>query len=26
VTVDELPLHGELPRWLSGSLLRTGPA
>ncbi len=26
VVVDELPLHGELPRWLSGSLLRTGPA
>jgi len=26
VVVDELPLQGELPRWLSGSLLRTGPA
>jgi beta,beta-carotene 9',10'-dioxygenase len=26
VTVDELELHGELPSWLSGSLLRTGPA
>jgi carotenoid cleavage dioxygenase-like enzyme len=26
VVVDELPLSGELPRWLSGSLLRTGPA
>jgi carotenoid cleavage dioxygenase-like enzyme len=25
-TVDELPLSGELPSWLSGSLLRTGPA
>lgn len=25
-TVDELPLAGELPTWLSGSLLRTGPA
>ena len=25
-TIDELPLSGELPRWLSGSLLRTGPA
>jgi carotenoid cleavage dioxygenase-like enzyme len=24
--VDELPLHGELPVWLAGSLLRTGPA
>jgi len=24
--VDELPLRGELPAWLSGSLLRTGPA
>jgi beta,beta-carotene 9',10'-dioxygenase len=24
--VDELPLRGELPRWLAGSLLRTGPA
>jgi carotenoid cleavage dioxygenase-like enzyme len=26
VTVDELPLQGQLPPWLSGSLLRTGPA
>jgi beta,beta-carotene 9',10'-dioxygenase len=25
-TIDELPVHGELPPWLSGSLLRTGPA
>lgn len=25
-TVDALPLEGELPSWLSGSLLRTGPA
>src|ERR1700730_18290425 len=24
--VDELPLQGELPRWRTGSLLRTGPA
>jgi carotenoid cleavage dioxygenase-like enzyme len=24
--LDELQLSGELPRWLSGSLLRTGPA
>jgi beta,beta-carotene 9',10'-dioxygenase len=24
--LDELPLSGELPRWLEGSLLRTGPA
>jgi beta,beta-carotene 9',10'-dioxygenase len=24
--LDELPLSGELPAWLSGSLLRTGPA
>jgi beta,beta-carotene 9',10'-dioxygenase len=24
--VDELPLTGELPPWLGGSLLRTGPA
>src|SRR6202163_957493 len=24
--IDELPLHGELPTWLEGSLLRTGPA
>lgn len=26
VTADELPLTGELPGWLSGSMLRTGPA
>ena len=26
ITVDELPITGELPAWLSGSLLRTGPA
>jgi beta,beta-carotene 9',10'-dioxygenase len=26
VVVDELPLSGELPSWLGGSLLRTGPA
>ena len=26
VRVDELPLSGELPGWLSGSLIRTGPA
>jgi beta,beta-carotene 9',10'-dioxygenase len=26
VVVDELALTGELPSWLSGSLLRTGPA
>ncbi len=26
VAVDELPLTGELPDWLGGSLLRTGPA
>ncbi len=25
-TVDELPVTGELPAWLTGSLLRTGPA
>ena len=24
--VDRLPVRGELPRWLQGSLLRTGPA
>jgi beta,beta-carotene 9',10'-dioxygenase len=24
--LDELPIEGELPGWLSGSLLRTGPA
>src|SRR5262245_22992646 len=26
VQVDSLPLTGELPAWLEGSLLRTGPA
>ena len=26
VIVDELDLEGELPAWLGGSLLRTGPA
>jgi beta,beta-carotene 9',10'-dioxygenase len=26
VSVDELPLDGQLPPWLAGSLLRTGPA
>jgi carotenoid cleavage dioxygenase-like enzyme len=26
VVVDELELSGELPSWLTGSLLRTGPA
>ena len=26
VVVDELELSGELPSWLAGSLLRTGPA
>ena len=26
ITVDELELEGELPQWLRGSLLRTGPA
>lgn len=26
VSVDALPLRGELPVWLRGSLLRTGPA
>jgi beta,beta-carotene 9',10'-dioxygenase len=26
VRVDSLPLHGTLPEWLQGSLLRTGPA
>jgi beta,beta-carotene 9',10'-dioxygenase len=26
ITVDELDLEGELPAWLAGSLLRTGPA
>ena len=26
VVVDELELSGELPDWLDGSLLRTGPA
>ena len=24
--IDRLPLSGELPQWLNGSLLRTGPA
>jgi beta,beta-carotene 9',10'-dioxygenase len=26
ITVDDLELEGELPAWLAGSLLRTGPA
>lgn len=26
VRIDELPVDGELPSWLTGSLLRTGPA
>ena len=26
ITVDQLPLDGEIPSWLSGNLLRTGPA
>jgi beta,beta-carotene 9',10'-dioxygenase len=26
LTIDELALTGELPSWLAGSLLRTGPA
>ena len=26
VRIDSLPVEGELPSWLSGSLLRTGPA
>ena len=26
IVVDELALSGELPSWLAGSLLRTGPA
>ena len=26
VRIDELPVEGALPTWLSGSLLRTGPA
>jgi beta,beta-carotene 9',10'-dioxygenase len=26
VRVDSIPLEGELPAWLDGSLLRTGPA
>ncbi len=25
IAVDDLPVQGELPPWLSGSLLRTGP-
>jgi len=26
ITLDALPVEGELPAWLAGSLLRTGPA
>jgi carotenoid cleavage dioxygenase-like enzyme len=26
IAVDELEISGEIPRWLTGSLLRTGPA
>jgi carotenoid cleavage dioxygenase-like enzyme len=26
VEVDELPIEGELPAWLTGTLVRTGPA
>lgn len=26
VTLDSLPVEGEVPAWLAGSLLRTGPA
>src|SRR5689334_6157943 len=26
LTIDALPVAGELPQWLAGSLLRTGPA
>src|SRR6266480_4056077 len=26
VSVDRLPVQGELPPWLAGSLIRTGPA
>jgi beta,beta-carotene 9',10'-dioxygenase len=26
IRIDRLPVSGELPRWLDGSLLRTGPA
>jgi carotenoid cleavage dioxygenase-like enzyme len=26
IRLDRLPVRGELPRWLEGSLLRTGPA
>ncbi len=26
IVVDDLPVRGELPPWLTGSLLRTGPA
>src|SRR5712671_1982297 len=26
VSVDRLPVQGDLPPWLSGSLIRTGPA
>src|SRR5438046_10706697 len=26
VSIDRLPVQGELPPWLAGSLIRTGPA
>ncbi|MEU4392680.1 carotenoid oxygenase family protein [Kribbella sp. NPDC023855] len=26
VSIDELPVEGELPEWLSGTLIRNGPA
>jgi len=26
ITINELPLHGTLPHWLSGTLFRNGPA
>src|SRR5438046_9530429 len=26
VSIDRLPVQGELPSWLRGSLIRTGPA
>src|SRR2546429_9154657 len=26
VSIDRLPVDGELPAWLRGSLIRTGPA
>jgi beta,beta-carotene 9',10'-dioxygenase len=26
ISIDALPLRGELPQWLEGTLLRTGPA